>query len=92
LHRRDFANRPSISTADAIGQSATPSAGVQRWLRTPDAALYLAVGISTLNKLRVWGGGPAYSKLGATVVYDVADLDAWAAARKVRSTSQKPGS
>ena len=69
--------------------------GVQptrRWLRVASAADHLGIGVGTLNKLRVWGGGPAYSKLGATVVYDVADLDAWAAARKVRSTSQKPGS
>jgi hypothetical protein len=41
-----------------------------------------------LNKLRTYGGGPRYAKLGAVVVYDPADLDAWAAERKVRSTSE----
>jgi predicted DNA-binding transcriptional regulator AlpA len=62
----------------------------RRWLRVGPAAEYLGIGVSTLDKLRFTGGGPPYSKLGATVIYDVADLDAWAAARKVRSTSQRP--
>jgi predicted DNA-binding transcriptional regulator AlpA len=62
----------------------------RRWLRAPAAAAYLGVGASTLNKLRLTGGGPIYSKLlGGVVLYDVADLDAWAEARKVRSTSQR---
>jgi excisionase family DNA binding protein len=62
----------------------------RRWLRVKPAAEYLGVGVSTLNKLRISGGGPSYSKLGATVLYDAADLDAWAEARKVCSTSQRP--
>ena len=60
----------------------------RRWLRVAPAAAYLGVGIGTLNKLRTYGGGPRYAKLGHTVVYDPADLDAWAAERKVRSTSE----
>lgn len=60
------------------------------WLRVDAAAKYLGVGIGTLNKLRTYGGGPLYSKLGHTVVYDPDDLDAWADARKVRSTSEPP--
>jgi predicted DNA-binding transcriptional regulator AlpA len=63
---------------------ATPST----WLRTPAAAGHLGLGVSTLNKLRLTGGGPRFAKLGSVVVYDVADLDAWAAERKVRSTSE----
>jgi hypothetical protein len=42
---------------------------------------------STLNKLRVFGGGPKYLKLGRTVVYDVTDLDAWLATKRRASTS-----
>ena len=60
----------------------------RRWLRVPDAADHLGIGVGTLNKLRTYGGGPRYAKLGAVVVYDPADLDAWAAERKVRSTSE----
>ena len=42
---------------------------------------------STLNKLRVFGGGPVFLKLGRRVVYDEADLDAWLAMKRRRSTS-----
>lgn len=56
-------------------------------LDTPQAAEYLGLGKSTLDKLRVAGGGPAFIKIGKRVVYDPADLDAWFAAHK-RSTSE----
>jgi hypothetical protein len=59
-----------------------------RWLRVDAAATYLGIGVGTLNKLRTYGGGPPYAKLGHTVVYDPIDLDAWANERKVRSTSE----
>ena len=36
------------------------------------------------------GGGPRFAKLASVVVYDIDDLDSWAAARKVRSTSERP--
>ena len=53
------------------------------------AAAYLSVSVSYLNKLRVVGGGPVYSKIGARrVVYRVADLDAWLAATRRKSTSE----
>ncbi|MDG2571044.1 helix-turn-helix domain-containing protein [Vibrio parahaemolyticus] len=57
-------------------------------LSTPEAASYLGLGKSTLDKLRLTGGGPAYSQLGKRVVYDPADLDAWFARHKRTSTSQ----
>ncbi|WP_337181416.1 helix-turn-helix domain-containing protein [Shinella sp.] len=56
-------------------------------LRTAEAAAYTALGISTLEKLRVIGGGPAYYKVGKAVVYDPADLDAWLASNRCSSTS-----
>ena len=59
-----------------------------RRLRTADAASYCGLGKSTLDKLRLTGGGPTYSKLSSVVVYDVADLDAWIAANKYNSTSE----
>ena len=59
-----------------------------RRLRTADAAAYCGLGKSTLDKLRLTGGGPTYSKLNSVVVYDVADLDAWVAANKYNSTSE----
>lgn len=59
-----------------------------RRLRTADAAAYCGLGKSTLDKLRLTGGGPAYSKLNSVVVYGMADLDAWIAANKYNSTSE----
>ncbi|WP_259663975.1 helix-turn-helix transcriptional regulator [Rhizobium bangladeshense] len=59
----------------------------RRMLRTDDAAIYTGVSASTLNKLRLTGGGPDYLKLGKSVVYDPADLDAWLSSKRRRSTS-----
>ncbi len=61
----------------------------RRWLRSRRAAKHLGVGESTLAKLRCYGGGPPFVKLGNTVIYDIEDLDAFAEARKVRNTSDQ---
>ena len=53
------------------------------YLRVPQAAEYLGLSKSALDKMRCYGGGPTYAKLGTTVVYQAADLDAWVAARRV---------
>ena len=58
-----------------------------RYIRTPAAAVYTGVPPSTLTKLRMRGTGPAYLKLGASVAYDIRDLDAWMAASRRTSTS-----
>ncbi len=59
-----------------------------RYLRAPDAAKYLGLSASTLAKMRLRGDGPIYSKAGPrVVVYDLADLESWLAARRRRSTS-----
>lgn len=55
---------------------------------TERAAARLGLSPSTLEKLRVTGGGPAYLKLGRRVVYEASDLDVWKAARRTLSTSQ----
>ena len=38
-------------------------------LTTPEAAAYMGLAVSTLNKWRCHGGGPRYSKLGRAVRY-----------------------
>jgi hypothetical protein len=58
-----------------------------RKLRAPETARYLGVSPSTLAKWRLYGCGPPYSKLGSVVVYDIDDLDEFAAERRRRSTS-----
>jgi predicted DNA-binding transcriptional regulator AlpA len=51
---------------------------VRRILRTPDAAEYVGLAESTLEKHRVAGTGPRFIRLGSRAVgYDIRDLDAW---------------
>ena len=57
-------------------------------LNVIEAASYTNLSKSSLNKLRVYGGGPLYIKVGARVVYDRIDLDTWLIGKKVANTSQ----
>lgn len=66
----------------------TATAALKQKLSTPEAASYLGLGKSTLDKLRLIGGGPKFITLGRRVVYDATDLDAWTDARKRSSTSE----
>ena len=47
-----------------------PASISRQMLRTEGAAHYVGLTVSTLEKLRLTGGGPEYIKLGRTVVYD----------------------
>jgi predicted DNA-binding transcriptional regulator AlpA len=65
-------------------------------MRTPQAAEYVGLSKSTLEKLRGKGNGPVYHKAGPKiVVYRPEDLDAWLTSQRRRSTSDvgstKPG-
>ena len=60
----------------------------RRKYRTPEAAEYTGVSEAKLAKLRVYGGGPRFARLGRAVIYDPDDLDAWINSRKVSSTSE----
>lgn len=57
-------------------------------LNTKQAAVHCGLSKSNLDKLRVYGGGPLFIKVGARVVYDHIDLDAWLAGKKIANTSQ----
>jgi predicted DNA-binding transcriptional regulator AlpA len=60
-------------------------------LRTPEAAHYVGLSASTLEKFRLTGNGPPYQKAGRKiVVYRTEDLDAWLASGRRKSTSD-PG-
>ena len=60
-------------------------------LRTEQAAKYLSLSPSTLAKLRLSGDGPQFLRLaGRSIRYRRADLDAWAGAAVMVSTSQYP--
>jgi predicted DNA-binding transcriptional regulator AlpA len=57
-------------------------------IKTPAAADYLGMSVSTLEKSRVSGvGGPPYLKLGRSVRYRCADLDRWLEERVRHNTS-----
>ena len=59
-------------------------------LKTKDAATRLGLSKSTLEKLRLTGGGPVFIKRGKSVFYTESDLADWIHANRRRSTSD-PG-
>lgn len=70
--------------------SSTVTGLPQRYLRTPEAARFVGLSIRTLEKHRIYGTGPRYSKLGGRVVYRFEDLQSWVEAGAKASTSD-PG-
>lgn len=59
----------------------------QRMLTTREAAHRLGLSESVMEKWRVSGTGPVFSKLGRRVVYDPRDLEDFAQRARRRSTS-----
>ncbi len=60
-------------------------------LSVREAAHYLGISKSWLDKQRTTGGGPRYIRVThRSVRYDVEDLEAWVASRKANSTSEAP--
>jgi len=51
-------------------------------LNIKQAAAYLGIGHSTLERCRTLGTGPRAIKIGRSVRYTRAELDAWSAKRK----------
>jgi hypothetical protein len=64
-------------------------------VRTPEAAIITGYSESTLEKKRLYGGGPPFIKLSdgsGAVVYDVRDLETWMAGKRRMSTADRPPS
>jgi excisionase family DNA binding protein len=57
--------------------------------RGPEAAKYLGLSKSTLEKMRLEGRGPRYLKLGGRCVYRRSDLDAYLEAAVVETTDSR---
>lgn len=72
------------NVSDYVGQLAP----FRRRVNTVEAARYVGLSVSQVNKLRHYGRGPKYYRLGVRVVYDLADLDAWVASCAQINTSQ----
>jgi len=56
-------------------------------LTVQQAAEYLGLAVSTLNKWRCHGGGPVFIKMGKAVRYHIEDLEAFIQSGKNASTS-----
>ena len=54
---------------------------------TPEAARFLGLSVRTLERHRIYGTGPKYSKVGRRVFYTISDLTEWAERGARRSTS-----
>jgi hypothetical protein len=60
----------------------------RKMLNALAAAAYCGSSASTFAKLRLYGGGPMFLKLGRRVVYHPDDLDRWLAEHRRASTSE----
>ena len=58
------------------------------YLSTRKAAAFLGLSPRTLDRYRVSGAGPAFHRFGIRILYRRDDLEAWASARRVASTSE----
>lgn len=60
------------------------------YLTAPEAAGYLRLSPATLARWRCFGGGPRFRKFGGRVVYQLAELEAFAETR-IRISTSDPG-
>ena len=61
----------------------------RRVLRTSDAAAYLGISASTLERMRSTDEGPRFVRLGGrSIGYDVRDLDNWLDRQRERSDTE----
>jgi len=58
-------------------------------MNVEEAAKFTGLSKSSLDKLRVYGGGPVFVKIGRRVIYREGDLAAWLAEHARRSTSDQ---
>ena len=61
------------------------------YLTQDEVAALLRLSARTLERHRLAGTGPQYTKLGRRVVYKREAIDAWAAANTFSSTSEAEG-
>jgi hypothetical protein len=59
-------------------------------LNRKESARFLGIAVSTLDKLRISGGGSTFLKIGRRVAYDLPDLIVWRETRRMGSTSEYP--
>jgi Helix-turn-helix domain len=69
------------------GHFGEKSSGTSGSLDTIGAARYLGLSKTYLDKLRCFGGGPRFAKVGRRVIYRTSDLDVWLEKHMRASTS-----
>ena len=81
---------PTRKQPDRSNRSAETAhaSAAARYLTPKQAAVYLSVKPKQLERLRMTGDGPAFSKVGRLVRYSRADLDAYMATNRVRNTAE----
>jgi hypothetical protein len=78
---------PAVAKGSMSKSQSRPPLGPR--LRTPEAAKYIGIADSTLEKMRVTGTGPEFEKPAAkVVVYSIPALEEYMAQRRARSTSE----
>jgi excisionase family DNA binding protein len=60
-------------------------------IRVKEAAQYLGVSKSFLDKARIYGGGPRYMRFGRAIVYSTDDLADWAKSCTVANDNAPAG-
>lgn len=73
--------------AAALPETITQAPAGELYFTRQEAANYLRLGVATLAKRTMNGTGPVMCRLGRSVRYRRADLDAFMGAHLVRSTS-----
>lgn len=78
---------------DNVSRDDAPESGAlrdppNRLLNVQEAARFLGLSVSTLNKMRMTGAGCPFLKLGRRVLYDLHDLQGWAYERRRFHTSE----
>lgn len=57
-------------------------------MRVRQAAEYCGLSKSFLDKARIYGGGPAFIRLGRSIIYSSADLDTWLTSQKYQPANE----
>lgn len=85
MHRIKGLAMPQISTSLPVGSKCA----APRLLKTPDAAAYTGLSISSLTKFRCAGKGPRFLRVGGLVMYRPQDLDDWLTAVVVETEDSR---
>jgi predicted DNA-binding transcriptional regulator AlpA len=90
MSKRNYRIPPAATSEVALFTADRPTtfSPGKKVLRTPGAAEYTGLAVSTLEKMRLTGNGPEFIRLSIRAVgYEIEALDRWLQSRRCRSTS-----